>query len=79
MKKYLLIALGMLALTGCNTKDDYDLDATREESKATCAAFGGLHNVMSLTYGVTGKPWEAACINPNTGNTFKVYFKGVLK
>ena len=79
MKKHLLIALGLMALAGCNTKDDYDLDATREESKATCAEFGGLHNIMSLTYGVTGKPWEGLCINPTTGNTFKVYFKGVLK
>lgn len=79
MKKVLLATLAVLALAGCNTKDDYDINATREESKATCAEYGGRHNVMWLSYNVTGKPWEASCINPNTGNTFTVYFQGVLK
>ena len=79
MKKVLLATLTVMALAGCKVDTDYSLEATREQLKTICAAFGGLPSTMQLTYFVDDRPWAGTCINPNTGATFNVYFKGVLK
>lgn len=81
MKKYLLIAVAALAMTGCKVEvdSDYDLEATREQVRVECDAFGGKASTIQLNWRVDKRPWTGTCINPNTGNEFRVYVKGVLK
>lgn len=76
----LLVALAVV-LSGCDLKreSDFDMDATRQEIKAECIAFGGLPNTIRLSYSVNKRPWTGNCINPNTGTGFEVYVKGVEK
>lgn len=81
MKKILLVALGLLALSGCKieTDNDYDIDATRAQSFKECEEYGGVSNTISLNWSVDKRPWTVSCINKSTGNVFNVYIKGVLK
>lgn len=79
MKKVLLATLAVLALAGCKTDSDYDMEATRAQVRAECEAFGGKASTMQLSYQVDNRPWAGNCINSNTGNEFRVYVKGVLK
>lgn len=79
VKKYLLLAVAILTLSGCKFDSDYDQEATRRQAAAECQEYGGKSVIRWLSREVQGRPWTVKCINPVTGNEFKVYVTGVLK
>lgn len=79
MKKILLATLATLALAGCKTDSDYDMEATRAQVRAECEEYGGKAITMRITRDVNNRPWAAVCINSNTGAEFNVYVSGVLQ
>lgn len=79
MKKILLATLAVLTLAGCKTDGDFDQEATRTQAAAECQEYGGKSVIRWLGYDVQNRPWTVKCINPVTGNEFKVYIAGVLK
>jgi len=81
VKKILLLVAMAAVLAGCDipSESGFDIDATRAQIKAECQEYGGKANTIRLSYYVDKRPWTGTCINPNTGNTFDVYVKGVRK
>lgn len=79
MKKVLLATLAVLALAGCKTESDYDMEATRVQTREECQRYGGEAVTFYMGNRVKGNPWTVNCINKNTGAEFQAYVSGVLK